>query len=45
MLLREGRVLSATLEVDLARLGVGPAAGRPATYSGGGYGDDHLGQG
>ena len=44
VLLREGLVGSA-LEVDLARLGVGPAAGGPAADGGGGDGHDHLGQG
>ena len=44
VLLREGLVGSA-LEVHLARLGVGPAAGGPAADGGGGDGHDHLGQG
>ena len=48
VLLREGRVVllvPVALEVDLARLGVGPAAGGPAADGGGGDGHDHLGQG
>ena len=38
-------LVSVALEVDLARLGVGPAAGGPAADGGGGDGHDHLGQG